>query len=117
MLISQDTVFSVVSHVTKVSIEELLKKKRTQRIFNAKMLLRYFLFLYSDLNKVEIGKITGTDHSNVISSLKKLKRTFEEKEKKNQNYETLFVYYLKCSEIFNDIRMKKNEEAWKTEET
>jgi chromosomal replication initiation ATPase DnaA len=72
MILPENNIYEVVSSVTKIPIKEIQGKKRQGNIVEAKMLTRYFLHIYCDLNKSEVARATRCDHTTILHSFKKL---------------------------------------------
>lgn len=69
-----DWVIQVVIDHYQVSMEQLRKRNRTQRLVHIRRILYYFLYKYTTLNLREIGdQMNGLDHTTVIHSLNALK--------------------------------------------
>jgi chromosomal replication initiation ATPase DnaA len=103
MILPENNIYEVVSSVTKIPIKDIQGKKRQGNIVEAKMLTRYFLHIYCDLNKSEVARATRCDHTTILHSFKKLDDIINDRAR---GYERILKYYNECNDIFNRYRRK-----------
>jgi|SRR5690606_14253619 len=69
MKINSSYIIRTVSHISGVSIEEMLGKSRAQEVCYARFVCFYHMHKYLAMSKASIGRIFNKDHSTVINGL------------------------------------------------
>jgi chromosomal replication initiator protein len=83
-VIDKENIIRVVCEHFDYTVDQLKEQDRHRPFVFARNCLTYFLFKYTRMSKVEIGKLLGKHHTSIIHSLRALQDLADTEESVNE---------------------------------